>query len=152
MQFGQAQFGEEKLAPQKDAFEVVTGEVLQNLIAADPERRYLKDESAVDLALKIHAPGKTSAAKDREVAPYVGVWLVVRFALGDHVSRFGMEIVRPVSVGDDYSQRLGLTCIFDTEPWGEKVAQITVGTVLTVAGTIEQLGPSEIRLRACELI
>lgn len=150
--FGQHAFGDEHLAPPKDAFDVVTGELLQQLRAQQPERRYLVDESIVDVAQKLNAPTVTQHVSDMAKAPYLGVWLVVRFPLGDHVSRFGMEIVSPQAVDEKHRQRLGLTCIFDTEPWHESIATYRVGALMTVAGQIEQLGAFAIRLRNCELV
>lgn len=144
----------------KDAFDLVTGEVLQNARAQFPERSFLVDENVQVVAERIHASGATTAAKYHLVEQYVGLWVIVAFKLGDHVSRFGMEIVRAQHPAESEPQtpgrvatplRYGLTAIFDTEPWGEKLAAMKVGDVLTVMGQIEQLNPREIRLRHCEL-
>jgi hypothetical protein len=45
-----------------------------------------------------------------------------------------------------------LTCIFDTELWGEKLATVKVGERLTVMGAIERLDANSIRLRHCEFV
>lgn len=144
----------------KDAFELVTGEVLQNARAAFPGRSFLVDENVQAVCARIHQPGGTIKTRDVATLPYVGLWVIVAFKLGDHTSRFGMEIVRAQHPAESEPQapgrvatplRYGLTAIFDTEPWGEKLAAMKVGDVLTVMGQIEQLNPMEIRLRHCEL-
>lgn len=144
----------------KDAFELVTGEVLQNARAQFPERSFLVDENVQVVADRIHGSGGTGLTKFHLAEQYVGLWVIVRFSLGDHTSRFGMEIVRAQHPAESEPQapgrvatplRYGLTAIFDTEPWGEKLAAMKVGDALTVMGQIEQLNPMEIRLRHCEL-
>lgn len=151
MNFGEARFGGTPTKAPQDSFAVVTGEVLQRLATEHMDRRFLMDESISAVAAGIHSPRSSSQAKQDAVLPYVGVWLVVRFPLGDHVSRFGMEIVTPAPV-EDTPIRLGLTCIFDTEPWSEQLASLAMDTEITVMGQIEQIGAFAIRLRNCELV
>lgn len=138
----------------KDAFDLVTGEVLQNARAQFPERSFLVDENVQVVADRIHSPGATTATKYHLADQYAGRWIIVSFKLGDHTSRFGMEIVQAQlpSVSDPkIPLRYGLTAIFDSGSYDEKLAGTAVGTLLTVVGAIEQLNPSEIRLRHCEL-
>lgn len=144
----------------KDAFDLVTGEVLQNARAQFPERSFLVDENVQVVADRIHSPGATTATKYHLADQYAGRWIIVSFKLGDHTSRFGMEIVRAQHPAESGPQapgrvatplRYGLTAIFDSGTWDEKLASMKVGDALTVMGQIEQLNPREIRLRHCEL-
>lgn len=155
MQFASAKFSADGGPLPKDAFELVTGEKLQETRAAFPERSFLVDENVQAVVDRIHANTGTQANKDAMVGMYAGLWIIVAFPLGDHVSRFGMEIVNaqpPSATDPKVPLRYGLTAIFDTEPWNEKIAATPVGSQLTVLGQIEQLNPYEIRLRHCELL
>jgi hypothetical protein len=137
----------------QDAFDLVTGELLQGVRQAHPERSFLVDENVQAVADRINASGWTANQREWEALKYVGGWIIVAFNLGDHRSRFGMEIVhaqRPAE--ENVPLRYSLTAIFDTELWGEKLATVKVGDRLTVAGQIDQLNPYEIRLRNCELV
>lgn len=150
--FGAASFSGAPGPNPQDAFDLVTGEQLQNAVAQFPERSFLVDENVQAVADRINGQGLTQVGRDLQVAPYVGKWIIVAFTLADHVSRFGMEIVHAQRPADDrVPVRYGLTCIFETEPWSEKLASLPVGTAVTVRGEIEQLNAYEIRLRHCEL-
>ena len=97
--FGESQF-RQPVTPvplARDAFDQITGELLSSLKAQYPERRFLEDNVQA-AAEGIHSNAlMTSAQKDIAAIPYIAQWLVVAFALGDHQSRFGMEIVRPLT-------------------------------------------------------
>jgi hypothetical protein len=142
----------------KDAFGLVTGEVLQNARAQFPERQFLVDENVQAVADRINGESLTSNQKIALVAQYAGHWIIVGFSLGDHTSRFGMEIVRaqtPAEVepeGLHTPLRYVLTCIFDSQKWNEELREVAIGTRLTVMGQIEQLSAHEIRLRHCDLV
>jgi hypothetical protein len=159
--FGEAKFPAPSTAIPHDAFALVTGEVLQNARAEHPDRRFLVDENVQAVASRIHDEPGTQQQKLVRAAPYVGKWIVVRVAVGEHVSRYGMEIVsaqhpsalEPVVAGKPaIVLRYGLTCIFDSGKWWEALEGVGVGTTLTAMGQIEVLGPHEIRLRNCELV
>lgn len=152
--FGEHAFAGTDSSIARDAFDLVTGEALQNDRGRLSDRSFLVDENVQAVVARIHGTEATSSAKDALIAPYVGKWIIVEFGLADLVSRFGMEIVsaEPPSKADPkVPLRYGLTCIFDSEPWGEKLAGLPVGTRMTVLGQIELLGPYAIRLRNCEL-
>jgi hypothetical protein len=159
--FGQHSFAESPTPNAVDAFDLITGEQLQNARAQFPERSFLVDENVQAVANTIHFNGVFSTAqKEIMVGQYAGKWIIVAFNLGDHRSRFGMEIVTAQAPWQKEPQvagrpatptRYGLTCIFDTEPYGEKLAGMKVGDPLTVLGAIEQLNAHSIRLRHCEV-
>ena len=160
--FGESQF-RQPVTPvplARDAFDQITGELFQGLKAQYPERTFL-DENVQAVAAAIHGEPTTQVQREAEVAPYIGRWLVVAFALGDHQSRFGMEIVRPLTPAqlspaahgqNEIPLRYSVTAIFDTEPWHEKIASFAVGTKVIVMGSIEQITAYEVRLRNCELV
>jgi hypothetical protein len=136
----------------QDAFDVVTGELLQGVRQAHPERSFLVDENVQAVADRVNGDATRSQALKLS-QPYVGLWIIVAFKVADHESRFGMEIVHGQRPADEnVPLRYGLTAIFETELWGEKLATVKVGDRLTVAGQVDQLNPYEIRLRNCELL
>jgi hypothetical protein len=159
--FGVHAFAESPQPNAQDAFDLVTGEVLQAAVAAaHPARQFLVNENVQAVADRVNGNALTAAMREREAGPYVGLWIIVAFALGDHRSRFGMEIVTAARPADpNVPVRYRLTCIFDTEtnvfdtePFGDRLMRVKVGDRLTVAGRIDQLNANEIRLRDCELL
>jgi hypothetical protein len=161
--FGQHSFAESHTPNAVDAFDLITGEHLQNALLLNPERAsaFLVDENVQAVADRIHSSAGTQAQKEAAVAAYAGKWIIVAFNLGDHRSRFGMEIVTAQAPWEKEPQvagrvatptRYGLTAIFDTEPWHEKIASMPIGTRVTCMGQIDQLNAAEIRLRNCELV
>jgi len=159
--FGQHSFAESHTPNAVDAFDLITGEQLQNARAQFPERSFLVDENVQAVAGRIHSLVQTNLSKDKAEFPYRGLWIIVAFNLGDHRSRFGMEIVTAQQPWEKEPQvagrvatptRYGLTAIFDTEPWSETIASMPIGTRVTCMGQIDQLNAAEIRLRNCELL
>jgi hypothetical protein len=159
--FGQHSFAESPTPNAVDAFDLITGEQLQNARAQFPERSFLVDENVQAVADRIHSSAGTQAQKEAAVAAYVGKWIIVAFNLGDHRSRFGMEIVTAQQPWEKEVQlagrvatptRYGLTAIFDTEPWNAKIASMPIGTRVTCMGQLDQINAAEIRLRNCELV
>lgn len=160
--FGTHTFTETSIPNAQDAFDLVTSEVLQHARETFPERAFLVDENVQAVADRIHGYGVFNWAQKRIlVQGYAGLWIIVAFTPRDHLSRFGMEIVTAQTPAEKngvkdgrvpVSLRYGLTCIFDTESWGEKLASLAIGSPLTVMGQIEQLNANEIRLRHCEII
>jgi hypothetical protein len=150
--FGVHAFAESPQPNAQDAFDLVTGQLLQGVRQAHPERSFLVDENVQAVADRVNGDATRSQAL-KLAQPYVGLWIIVAFKVADHESRFGMEIMyaqRPAE--ENVPLRYGLTAIFETELWGEKLATVKVGDRLTVAGQIDQLNPYEIRLRNCEII
>jgi len=160
--FGQHSFAESHTPNAVDAFDLITGEQLQNARAQFPERSFLVDENVQAVADRIHFNGVFSTAqKEIMVGQYAGKWIIVAFNLGDHRSRFGMEIVTAQAPWQKEPQvagrvatptRYGLTAIFDTEPYNARIASMPIGTRVTCMGQIDQLNAAEIRLRNCELV
>ena len=163
--FGQHSFAESPTPNAVDAFDLITGEQLQNARAqfsgGVTPREFLVNENVQAVADSIHVPGATTAWKEAGLSMYAGKWIIVAFNLGDHRSRFGMEIVTAQQPWEKEPQvagrvatptRYGLTAIFDTEPWNAKIASMPIGTRVTCMGQIDQLNAAEIRLRNCELV
>ena len=159
--FGVHAFAESPQPNAQDAFDLITGEVLQAKRSEFPERSFLVDENVQAVADSINVPTATTAWKESGLSMYAGKWIIVAFNLGDHRSRFGMEIVDAQTPAQKEGEvhgrvatplRYGLTCIFDTELWGEKLATVKVGERLTVMGAIERLDANSIRLRHCEFV
>lgn len=163
--FGQHTFAESPTPNAVDAFDLITGEQLQNARAqfsggATP-REFLVDENVQAVADRIWSAPVSTERKIVEAGDYNGKWIIVAFNLGDHRSRFGMEIVTAQAPWEKEPQvagrvatptRYGLTAIFDTEPWHEKIWGLAIGTRVTCMGQIDQLNAAEIRLRNCELL
>jgi hypothetical protein len=159
--FGQHSFAESPTPNAVDAFDLITGEQLQNARAQFPERSFLVDENVQAVADRLNALDATQFQREASAVPYGGRWIIVAFNLGDHRSRFGMEIVTAQAPWEKEPQvagrvatptRYGLTAIFDTEPWNAKIASMPIGTRVTCLGQIDQLNAAEIRLRNCELV
>jgi hypothetical protein len=160
--FGQHSFAESPTPNAVDAFDLITGEQLQNARAQFPERSFLVDENIQAVADRIFSDASKSAYKKAfDAEAYLGLWIIVAFNLGDHRSRFGMEIVTAQAPWEKEAQtagrvatptRYGLTAIFDTEPYNARIASMPIGTRVTCMGQIDQLNAAEIRLRNCELV
>lgn len=159
--FGATPFAESATPNPQDAFDLITGEQLATLQSQYPERSFLVDENVQAVCERIHGSKGTHASKDAMEDAYAGKWLVVAFNVGDHRSRFGMEIVTAQHPAEKAGlvpgqvpvpQRYGLTAIFDAEPWWEQVGALVIGQRVTVLGQIDQLNQADIRLRNCELV
>jgi len=163
--FGQHAFAESPTPNAVDAFDLITGEQLQNIRnlygSTIPAREFLVDENVQAVADMVNAPAYTTSYRDEAIKPYAGKWIIVAFNLGDHRSRFGMEIVTAQAPWEKEPQvagrvatptRYGLTAIFDTEPYNARIASMPIGTRVTCMGQIDQLNAAEIRLRNCELV
>jgi hypothetical protein len=163
--FGQHRFAESPTPNAVDAFDLITGEQLQNARAqfsgGVTPREFLVDENIQAVADRLNNLTVTQHVYEAQVAAYAGKWIIVAFNLGDHRSRFGMEIVTAQAPWEKEPQvagrvatptRYGLTAIFDTEPWHEKIWGLAIGTRVTCMGQLDQINAAEIRLRNCELV